>query len=69
MKNKLVKLKGGFICRILDTVIQNGNSLYLVLNITNKSIIMINPKDILYLVRLEDSEYVSDMEEIIKYGI
>jgi len=70
MINKLIKVRGGIICRIIDTIIQNGNTLYLVVNITNNSITTINPKDIMYFVKLNiDGEYVSILQDVIENGI
>ena len=70
MINKLIKLRGGIICRIIDVILLNGNSMYLVVNITNNSITIINPKDILYIMKLnDDGVYVSNLQEIVEVGI
>lgn len=47
MKNKIVLLKDGrTYCRILDTIICNGNSWYMVIDFKSKSITKVDPKDV-----------------------
>lgn len=46
MKNKIIILKNGFSYKILDKIIKNNNTVYLVLNEESNKISIVNPTDI-----------------------
>jgi len=50
MENKTVKLRGGQIAIILDTILENGDTIYLSLELNSKYIIFIKPRDIIEIV-------------------
>lgn len=72
MINKIVELKGGIsICRILDKIKINGDTHYLVIDINNKRLTCISPKDILDMLEWDNTSksYISIKNLIITNGI
>ncbi len=71
MKNKIVLLKDGrTYCRILDTIVSNGNSWYLVIDFKSKSITKVDPKEVWDIVELDkDGKFQSIREHLIERGL
>lgn len=71
MKNKIVELRNGkTTCRILDTVISNGNSFYVALDFATKHIMLVNPREIWNIVEKDkNGEYVSVKDVLVNSGL
>jgi hypothetical protein len=73
MINKIVELKDFKTrCRILDSIIYNGNTLYLVLDFRSKSITTISPKDVYDIVEIDPNDknkFISVRDCIMERGI
>jgi len=73
MKNKIVQLRNGqTICRILDTIIYNGDTLYLVIDFETKGIITIKPKDISDIVENDPDDknnFISIKDKLVEKGL
>ena len=72
MKNKIVQLRDGkTTCRILDTIVSNGNTFYLVIDFDTKTITKIDPNQIFDIVQRDEGgeKYHSVKNELIKWGL
>lgn len=71
MKNKIVQLKDGrTTCRILDSIIINGNTMYLIMEFEKGVITTIKPTDIWDIVERNSSgEFDTIKNWIIEKGI
>jgi len=71
MKNKIVQLRDGTTtCRILDTIIKDGNTLYLVIDFESKYLSTIKPIDIFDIVEPnKEGGFHSIRDIIIQNGL
>jgi hypothetical protein len=71
MINKLVQLRDGrTICRVLDSIIYNGNTLYLVIDFNTRSVTTIIPKDIHDIMELDvENNFISIKNIIAEKGL
>jgi len=70
MKNKIILLRGKMRCRILDTIIENGYTLYFVVDIKTENLTLVHPRDILDIMDYNDKrELVSINNILAKEGI
>lgn len=67
MKNEIVKLSDGkTICRILDTIINKGDTEYIVIIFDTKDITIIKPSRIYDIMKYDnDHNLISKKEDII----
>jgi len=73
MKNRIVELKDGKTrCRIIDTVMFNGNTMYLVVVFESKAVTLISPKEIWDIIEndpKDQTSYISIKDSIVEYGL
>lgn len=73
MKNKIVQLRDGkTTCRILDSIVHNGNTMYVVIDFNSKSITTIHPKDIWDIVERDTKDlkkFLTIKDCIIEKGL